>query len=136
MAKDTRPWVKFFGNDFYASNDVQGMNYEQQGMYVRLCWLCWRNGDVPEDQTGLADELRVAALSDETFTKLRRCFRTAGNGRMVHPKTEEIRAEVEAKSETARGLANRRWGKKAAPAQTVEQIAANLGDDWDNGGKR
>jgi hypothetical protein len=115
MAKEARPSMPFYGKDGYDDINVQEMDYAEQGIYLRLCWLCWTEGGVPDDGERLARILKVAdpiAFVQHSFVRLRGCF-NAIDGTLVHGKIEKIRAELEdyrrAKAEAGRKGAESRW---------------------------
>jgi uncharacterized protein YdaU (DUF1376 family) len=115
MAKEPRPAMPFYGRDFYDDLSVQEMDLAEQGAYLRLIWLCWSEGAIPDDAERIARILKVpetAAFIEKSFGKLRACFDSV-DGTLVHGKIERIRAEFEsfrkAKSEAGKKGAEARW---------------------------
>jgi len=90
----------FYGREFYDDIHVQEMDYAAQGMYLRLCWLCWSEGSIPADPERVA---RILKVDPDKFAVsaalILGCFQEGSPGRLIHPKVEKIRAEVDAFSE-------------------------------------
>lgn len=104
----------FYGREFYDDINVQEMSYAEQGMYLRLCWLCWAEGSIPQDPARVA---RILKMDPDEFTPsasaILGCFREGEPGRLIHPKVEKLRQEADEihcqKSRAGRLGNEKRW---------------------------
>lgn len=98
-----RPWFPFYASDFAST--VRRWSAEEIGCYVLLLIEQWNNDDVPLDIDQLA---RIHPdIAKHWQTKLKKKFPAGRN-----PRLEEIRADVNERSETNRRAALARWGKQ------------------------
>lgn len=97
------------------------MSSQQRGWYIdMLCW-CWQeNGMDANALRSLCTAGDIDACSD--FSDLKEAFdavlshftATTIDGRISHPKLEELRLSVSQRSEKASDSANKRWHKKGS----------------------
>jgi uncharacterized protein YdaU (DUF1376 family) len=145
MAKEKKPYMKFYGNEWYMDGNVQRLTYRQQGIYLQLCWSCWKEGSIPDDEHAvflmLKNDPEWAATCHRSgidlasgwhtdWLTLRSLFEADG-GRLFHQKVEKIRNDSNEYSETQAKRARLRWEKHKSDAkvmpnecQTASQIAA------------
>jgi uncharacterized protein YdaU (DUF1376 family) len=102
MAKERAPYMPLFGREFYLDENVLVMTLEQEGAYLRLLWLCWQEGSIPDDTTKLAaicKNVPVRKFEKEIWPSLAKCFAPADVQRLVHHKVEALRISKNARSE-------------------------------------
>jgi uncharacterized protein YdaU (DUF1376 family) len=96
------PAFQFYAADYLADEHVQLMTLEQEGIYIRLLALCWREGSIPSDvnllsilcKGGSTEAIRVVA---ERFNQ-----HPTKADRLVHQRLEAEREKQE------------RWREKSA----------------------
>lgn len=114
------PWFPFYGFDFYNSAEVQAMDNAEQGVYVRLLWLCWCNGGIPDNMDILRGVCRFdSPAMAKSWPRLSRCFihNPEIEGMLYNIRQHEEREKVIAdhagrSADGARGAA-KRWGKNS-----------------------
>ena len=96
MAKEKAPAMQFYGREFYQDENVIVMTLEQEAAYMRLLWNCWQEGSIPGEPTKLAalcKNYNPAKFARVIWPTLRACFIDASDGRLIHPKVEQLRDE-------------------------------------------
>ncbi len=97
-----RPWFPFYANDFAST--VRRWSCEEIGCYMLLLIEQWNNDDVPLTENEL---MRIHPdIAKHWETKLKKKFPDGRN-----PRLEEIRNDVNERSETNRRAALARWNK-------------------------
>jgi uncharacterized protein YdaU (DUF1376 family) len=135
------PALLLFGSDFYEDEDVLQMDLEQQGAYLRLLWLAWRNDGLPTDPACLAKMLHVSLkrFTARIWPAIQACWHEQ-DGRLRQKRQEQERERRQGRdqapqdgqpqpadrSERMRQLAQRRWGRGDADANT--HAATHAGD--------
>lgn len=96
------------------------MTLEQQGAYVRLLAIQWKEGSIPADNKAIARLLSLVIAEDremldlvlEKFEPVR-----SDHSRLINPRLEEIRTEQERKHEHMSAAGKKgmesRWGKSS-----------------------
>ncbi|WLT30074.1 DUF1376 domain-containing protein [Geothrix sp. PMB-07] len=104
------PYYKFYWQDWRASRTVQRMNYVERGLYRELLDECWVEGSIPSDHVELAD---ICGCPEQVLTDawqmLSKCFKDAGNGRLINLRLNEERTEHD-QIRAAKAIAGRSGG--------------------------
>ena len=149
MAAKNYPWFPFDTAVWLLSQSVELMTYEQQGVYVRLLCMAWRDGSIP---AGLED---LATLLHIDLDRMEAIWKRVGDqfseidgdpSRLVNDYQEELRAKQTKQSQVqsvkGRASAATRAAKKAAaevqPATAVQPesnrgyfpVAVRLTSGW------
>lgn len=118
------PWFQFQATSWLSDPQVRLMSSQQRGWYIdMLCW-CWQENGMH------ANALRTLCVSSDIddcsdFGDLKNAFDDVlshftfqlDDGKISHPKLEELRSEISQRSEKATYSANMRWhGKRKAKA--------------------
>lgn len=131
---DPRPAFLFHVRDFWTSEAVELMSFEEVGIYVFLLSRQWETGSIPADANALRTLCRRNATDlDAALRTVLRCFDDVGNGRLQNRRLEFERARLDEKSGKARGSAKARWdafkanggAKKADPMRTHSERNAD-----------
>lgn len=130
------PWMPFYGTDFFEDPPVQAMTWEQRAIYLRLLWVAWREGSIPDDEHGLA---ALVSLSPARFRKVWPAiavkWRPASPGRLVNDRLERVRGDRKERSEymaalSAKGVEARRLNRSGNRAGDQDgNRAGNRGDE-------
>lgn len=94
-----KPWFPFYGTEFFTDENVVGMTDDEVGKYLRLLWLQWSEGSIPQDP-GLLERIVFgqSELDARAMQMLSRCFteHPTLEGRLVNKRLfeEEVRAET------------------------------------------
>ena len=103
-------WVKAL----LADPDVDEMDLEEFGAYMRLLMRAWLRGGIPADPGRRRRILKVSATREASLWEvLESKWEPGPDGLLVNPRQERERAEALAKSEQARRAAEKRWGQAA-----------------------
>jgi len=96
------PAFQFYAADHLADERVMLMSLEEEGAYLRLLCLCWREGSIPADAERLG--ILCKGASTTVVAALMECFKPHPENpdRLIHPRLEEQRA------------AQREWREKSA----------------------
>lgn len=94
------PHYPMWVDDFDQDDKVRSMTLAEIGLYLLVLNESWRAGSIPDDAEQLAVDIRRKA-SDVTaaWPKVRTCYHAVSDGRMVNPRQEIIRADVQRKTE-------------------------------------
>lgn len=125
----TAPAFQFYAADYLSDEKVLLMSLEEEGAYIRLLSICWREGSIPADHALLSRLCKGA--STNVLSVVEKCFQphSALGGRLVHGRLEEERAKQaewrEKSSQGGRRSAQSRAAKraptlKAGPAARLE----------------
>lgn len=107
---DPRPAFLFHVRDFWTSEAVELMNFEEIGLYLFLLGRQWETGSIPADANALRTLCRRNATDlDAALRTVLRCFEDVGNGRLQNRRLEFERARLDQKSGKARDSAKARW---------------------------
>jgi uncharacterized protein YdaU (DUF1376 family) len=105
------PAFQFYPRDFLSSSNVQQMSLAEVGVYITLLSHAWLDGGLPDDVAVLA---RLVKMKQPQFAKiwangpLSLCF-TAVNGKLVNPRQERQRKELNEFKRKQRTKAELRW---------------------------
>lgn len=131
---DPRPAFLFHVRDFWTSEAVELMSFEEVGVYLFLLSRQWETGSIPSDANALRTLCRrTAGDIDGALRTVLKCFEDAGNGRLQNRRLEFERARLEEKSGKASASAKARWEafkatgdpKKADSMRTHSERSAN-----------
>lgn len=101
------PAFQFYAADFLV--DTAAMSPEQLGVYIRLLCNSWVNRGIPSEPRQIA---RIAGVSERKLNALwpalKGRWESDGNGGLVNPRLETVRAERDEWSKKSRegGLAS------------------------------
>jgi len=137
MAKERRPYLPFYGREFYQDENVLLMTLEQEGAFKRLLWNCWQEGSIPSDPAKLAAICKNTPLrifEKRIWPALKVCFTPTEDGRLINNKIERVRQESlkyrDGQSERGKLGAEKRWHQKhRASAQQAPCPAAGSSSD-------
>ena len=111
------PAFQFYAADYLASQRVQLLTVEQEGIYIRLLASCWLHGSIPADAEQAARLVGKGALTTLVSTVLT-MFQPHPSkaGELVHDRLEREREKQsvwrQKSSEGGKKSANLRWGDK------------------------
>lgn len=123
MAKEKRPYMPFYGREFYQDEKVLLMTLEQEGAFKRLLWNCWQERSIPSDLAKLAAICKNTPpkyFEKRIWPALKACFTPTEDGRLINNKIERVRQESQkyhdGQSERGKLGAEKRWrhGPRAA----------------------
>lgn len=108
------PYFPFFGSDFYESEHVLLMTWEERGLYQALLWHAWLHGSIPEDPAMIARLVRAEPQwFAERWRAIAPCW-TLKRGRLHNERVDHEReardnyaSEQRRKSELGNA---KRWG--------------------------
>ncbi|WP_346318205.1 DUF1376 domain-containing protein [Chitinophaga sp. YIM B06452] len=78
-----KPFFKFYPNDWLSAPEVILMTPAEEGAYIRLIALCWKEGGLPDDDDQLAVLSRLGKAWTKSKDRLRACF-VSVDGRLQH----------------------------------------------------
>jgi len=82
------PAFQWYPSDYFASERVQLMTLEEEGIYTRLLGYCWLHGSIPSDPEQAA-KLVGKGASTTLVTKVQAMFHQNGTtGRLVHDRLD------------------------------------------------
>jgi hypothetical protein len=110
------PFMPFYGVDFYDDEKVRLMDLEEEAVYMRLLWMQWREGSLPQQPAELARLARVEGITARVMA----CFPPA-HGRRKNPRLERIRVE---QSQTRERLSEA--GKRGRAKQLLPELGPGL----------
>jgi len=123
------PSFPFYGSDFFESESVKMMTWEERGIYLALLWHAWVHGSIPAD---LELVRRIVGLNQEEMREkwkiIGRCWVQGEPGRLVNRRLEDVRAARaryrERRSAAGKAGNNARWGAVANGSQTDDPAIA------------
>jgi uncharacterized protein YdaU (DUF1376 family) len=96
------PAFQFYPTDFISDAPVMAMTLEERGAYITLLCIAWTENGIPADHTKLARVLHLStARFKRVWSAVEGCWESDGNGRLISPRMEKVRAEAKAKSNAA-----------------------------------
>ena len=111
-----KPYFPFYPGDFLMATGH--WTNAEVGAYLRLLCHQWANGSVPADERRISNIVGVhGADFIEMWSVVRAKFTADGEGRLVNPRLEKVRAEVDDRSDKARKAAQQRWSIAQADAK-------------------
>ena len=96
MSAKRLPYMPFYVADWLSDLNVRAMSAEARGAYIDLLAMEWQDGPLPADPRVLR---RMTGASASAVAEILPRFHPLGDGRMVNPKLERIRAEQVAAAE-------------------------------------
>jgi uncharacterized protein YdaU (DUF1376 family) len=128
------PYMPLFVDDFDNDPEVQFITQEQEGLYLRLLRVQWREGELPADPARLRILCRHhAECFDRNWEALAHLFPEIAAGKLQNARLEIERARAlqgtAARSERASKAAQARWGDKK-PDEPKEPKAPAARIDW------
>ncbi len=127
-----RPYMPFFGDDFFGSQAVRMMSHESRGVLLELLWLAWRDGSIPSDRKLLTRLLGAGSdLVDRCWPEIESLWQPAGDGRLVNQELEDERSRQDEHrrrmSEAGKRGNSVRWGSQdeRSPSDRGEAIASD-----------
>ena len=129
------PFMPLFVDDFDNDPDVQYMTMEQEGLYLRLLRVQWREGDLPADPKRLRILCRHhAECFDRNWDAISCLFGEVAPNRIANPRLAIERARAidgaAARSERASKAAKARWPEKKDEADKPEPKAPADRINW------
>ena len=113
---DPRPAFLFYHRDFWSSEAVELMSYEEVGLYLYLLSRQWESGSIPSDANALRTLCRRNAGDlDSALQTVLKCFEKSAPGRLQNRRLEFERARLDAKTASARQSAKSRWEAFKSP---------------------
>ena len=125
MAPEKAPAFQFYPKDFLSDGNQGEMSLQETGAYVRLLCRCWLEKSIPDD-AGRAANLAGTTRGQmvKMWPAIRRCFRPAEDGRLVHPRLE---SEREKQAEYRRRQSDKGKASAATRHQPEPQPNSNHG---------
>jgi len=108
------PAFQFYPDDWNNDINVIAMSPEEEGHYIRLCGICWKEGFLPADIPSLQSLLKRTC---KTIEKIVKCFyiNPKNNTQLLHKRLEKERKKQKAwKIKCARG------GRKSRKQKELE----------------
>lgn len=124
------PAFQFYAGDYLADAQVMMMTLEQEGAYIRLLAICWREGNLPADLKSLS--MLCKGASPAVLRVVTKCFQPNPNqaGTLIHKRlTAEIEKQAEWRAKSAAGgkkSAEKRWGDKGGDKGGTNQTVTLL----------
>lgn len=109
------PAFQFYASDFRAAPEVMAMSFEERGVYVWLLTVAWDEEGIPADLEKVRKLLPGISKRklDSIWPSLEPCWESDGNGKLVNPRMERVRAtqreHSKARSEAGKRGAKARW---------------------------
>jgi uncharacterized protein YdaU (DUF1376 family) len=117
------PAFQLYAADFLV--DTLEWDIEEIGIYTRLLYAQWTNGDLPDDINRLA---RIAGCASKRMQKAWKIvsvkFIRTESGRLINLRLEETRIKQAEYSESQKERAERRWNKDDAHAHATAHATA------------
>jgi uncharacterized protein YdaU (DUF1376 family) len=111
MSKEASPSFQWYAADYLSDLKTMQMTLAEEGSYVRLLSVCWREGSLPADPAALKAICKGAQPSELVLG----CFKRTDGGRLIHLRLEHERdkqhAWREQKSRDGQKGAAARWSK-------------------------
>ncbi len=117
MPKEKSPAFQFYASDFLSDIKVQQMSMEEEGCYIHLMAICWREINLPSDSRVLQRCCKGAVPSDLVLS----CF-CEQDGVLIHPRLEaERKKQQEWREKSAKGGRRSAHKPKKQKAISTEQ---------------
>lgn len=127
MEKIKFPAMMLYPQDFLSDMNVQSMSLEQLGAYTKLLFVCWIQGELPNDDQELSDILgvKIKYFEKHLKKKLEKVFVVdeKDNSKIYNPRIKKdqniLLSKSENRSQRASENASKRWGKKKDDASRI-----------------
>jgi uncharacterized protein YdaU (DUF1376 family) len=109
------PAFQFYPDDWNNDAKVIAMSPEEEGHYIRLTGICWKEGSLPSDPEEVQSLLKSRC---ETLEKVLKCFykNPKNDSQLLHKRLEKERKKQRAfrkkKSTAGKKGASKRWKQK------------------------
>jgi len=109
------PAFQFYPDDWNNDINVIAMTAEEEGHYIRLCGICWKEGSIPSDPEEVQSLLKSRC---EKLEKITKCFykNPKNNFQLLHKRLEKERKKQRVfrrkKSNAGKIGASKRWKNK------------------------
>lgn len=113
------PAFQWYAADYLADEKVMCMTLEEEGAYIRLLSICWREGSIPSDESRLSTLCKGASTT--VVRVVAKCFQPMTNqpDRMVHKRLqEEVEKQAEWRRKSSEG--GRKSAQKRAKSSEVK----------------
>lgn len=107
-------WFKFWSKDYLADAKIAMLSYERRGILQTLWAYAWEEGSIPSDPELLGGLLRIDANAMRTHCDWIATFfvkHPSDPTRLVSPRLELERVDVDLRGAKARESAKKRWDK-------------------------
>src|SRR5271155_1784791 len=109
-----RPWMAFYGDDYYGDTKTQCLTAEQHGYYQALIWAYWKHGGLPNDDESVRKILgKFVEISREKWRRVLPSLRGFFDDEWRHARIDkELRRVVqvsEKRQELGKAGATKRW---------------------------
>lgn len=116
MSGEKPPAFQFYPKDWLSDAKVRTMTHEERGIFIDFLAISWLEHGLPSDESQLR---RLTGLTERRFRKVwagvAHCWQPNGNGRLVNPRLERYREQLEEHQERASAAgkagAEARWAK-------------------------
>jgi len=112
--KNNSPAFQFYPDDWNNDVNVIAMTAEEEGHYIRLCAICWKEGYIPSNPEDIQSILKRPC---ENLKKIIKCFykNPKNNSQLLHKRLEKERKKQKAwKLKCAKG------GRKSRKVKDLE----------------
>ena len=93
------PAFQFYPNDYLSDTNVMLMTAEQEGHYIRLLCICWKDGSIPADWDKLKHFLKLNSVQTEknSVQIVLNCFSEmcSDSTKLIHKRLEMEREKQE-----------------------------------------
>jgi len=120
------PYFPFYAADWLADESVLCMTIEDEGCYIRLLAVAWREGSIPADAQRLQSLCKNRTLPVSEIVTSRFVPHDSEPGRLVHPRLEIERAACGARSQAASKSAKEGVKTKQKAKKEAEREAKRL----------
>ncbi len=89
------PAFQFYPDDWNNDANVIAMSPEEEGHYIRLCAICWKEGSIPAEPQDVQPLLKRPC---EKLEKILKCFykNPKNNLQLLHKRLEKERKKQKA----------------------------------------
>jgi len=119
------PAFQFYPKDCFTDETVAAMDDREFGFYMRCLGHAWLNDGIPVDLDRLARVMaRTREYLDSVWPAVSPCWQSdpARPQRLVNPRQEKQRSEYISLSQSRKGAAEARWGKRPKSNPPVMQL--------------
>ena len=111
------PAFLLYTTDLLADGAVMAMTLEEFGAFMKLLCIAWGEEGIPADDKALCRLLGVSPRKWKSlWPAMESKWESNGNGRLINPRMERVRAERIAFSQRASKAAAKRWEHEGSNA--------------------